>query len=97
MVADTSILQNCDVTSPNIGTIRASCDTSYQIQVTILCADECSNYTTISNGYSPLIVRGLDPGVRYIVTINAFDGIQVVFNDERVTKAITVINTTPSK
>ena len=80
------------MTSPSTGTIRISCDSSQQIQVTVLCADECNNLIVTSNGYSPLTVRGLDPGKRYIVTINLFDGNQVVLNNERVTKTIRVRN-----
>ena len=96
LLADTFILQNCDVTSPSTGTIRVSCDSSHQIQVTALCADECNDFIVTSNGYSPLTVRGLDPGKRYSVAIHVFDGNRVVLNGERVTKAITVINTTSS-
>ena len=97
LLTDTFILQNCDVTSLNIGTIIVSCDSSHQIQVIALCADECNNTIVISNGYSPLTVRGLDPVERYIVTINVFDGNQVVFRDERVAKTITVRGTALSK
>ena len=50
-----------------------------------------------SNGYSPLTVRELDPGKRYTVTINVFDGNQVVLNDKRITKTITVRSTTLGK
>ena len=92
MLADTFILQNCDVTSPSTGTIRVSCDLSHQIQVTVLCTDKCNNVIVTSNGYNPLTVRGLDPGKRYTVTINVFDGNQVLLNNERVTKTITVRN-----
>ena len=80
------------MTSPSFGTIRVSCDSPLQIQVTVLCTDECNNFIVTSNGYSPLTVRGLDPGKRYSVTINVFDGNQVVLNDKRVTKVITVKN-----
>ena len=80
------------MTSPSTGTIRISCDSSHQIQVSVLCADKCNNFIVTSNGYSPLTVRGLDPGERYTVTINVFDGNQVVLNDERVTTAIGVRN-----
>ena len=83
--------------SPSIGTIRVSCDSPHQIQVTILCAVECDKFVGTSNGYSPLIVRGLDPGIRYVVTISVYNGNQGVLSNERVTKTITVINTTPSK
>ena len=51
-----------------------------------------------SNGYSPLTVRGLDPGRRYSVTIGVFDGNnQEVLSYGRVKIIITVINITPSK
>ena len=50
-----------------------------------------------SNGSSPLTVRGLDPGMMYSVTINVFDGNQVVFMAQVVRKIITVINTTSGK
>ena len=81
------------MTSPStVGTIRISCDSSHQIQATVLCADDCNNFIVTSNGYSPLTVRGLDPGKRYTVTISVFDGNQVVLNNERVTKVITVRN-----
>ena len=85
------------MTSPSVGTIRVSCDSSYQIQVILLCADNCSNFIVTINGYSPLMVRGLDPGKRYTVTIKVFDGYQVVLNNERVTTAIEVRGTTSSK
>ena len=45
-----------------------------------------------SNGSSPLTVRGLDPGMMYSVTINVFDGNQVVLRGRVVRKIITVIN-----
>ena len=44
-----------------------------------------------SNGSSPLTVRGLDPGIMYSVTINVFNGNQVVFRNETVMKTITVM------
>ena len=97
LLVDTFILQNCDVTSPSVGTIRVSCDSSHQIIVYALCADKCNNYIVTSNGYSPLTVTGLDPGMRYTVTINVFDGNQVVLNNERVTKTITVRSAISSK
>ena len=97
MVADTFILQNCDVTSPSTGTIRASCDSSHQIQLTAICSFECNNFVVTSNGYTPLTVRGLDPGKRYSVTINLFDGNQVVLNNKRVITTITVRGTILSK
>ena len=50
-----------------------------------------------SNGSSPLTVRGFDPGMMYFVTINVFDGNQVVLRGRVVRKTITVVNTTSSK
>ena len=50
-----------------------------------------------SNGTSPLTLRGLDPGIRYSVIIDVFDGNRRVLNDETVAKVIRMINTTPSK
>ena len=97
LLADTFILQNCDVTSLNIGTIRVSCDSPHQIRVIVLCADECNNFIVTSNGSSPLTVTGLDPGKRYTVTINVFDGDHVVLNNKRVAKTITVVSTTLGK
>ena len=43
-----------------------------------------------SNGSSPLTVRGLDPGMMYSVTINVFDGNQIIFRDVMITANITV-------
>ena len=97
MFVDTYILRNCKVTSPSVGTIRVSCDSSHQIQVSIVCVHGCDKLSVTSNGYSPLTVMGLDPGKRYTVFINLFDGDQVGLNDERATQTITVISTTPSK
>ena len=91
MCTDTSILQNCDVTSPIIGNIRVSCDSSHQILVTLTCANNCSNPMVTSSGSSPLIVTRLDPGVTYSVTINVFDGDQVVLSCETVAKFIAVM------
>ena len=79
------------VTSPSIGTIRVSCDSSHQIIVTALCV-VCDNFIMTSNGYSPLTVRGLDPGMRYTVTINVFGRNQEELN---IQKTITVISTIP--
>ena len=45
-----------------------------------------------SNGSSPLTMRGLDPGMMYFVTINEFDGNQVVFSNQTVTVTITVMD-----
>ena len=50
-----------------------------------------------SNGYSPLTVSGLDPGKKYSVTINMYDGTQVILNNERVTETIAVRGTISSK
>ena len=44
-----------------------------------------------SNGSSPLTVKGLDPGMMYSVTINVFDGSQVVLRGRVVIKTITVL------
>ena len=45
-----------------------------------------------SNGYSPLNVTGLDPGIMYSVTINMFDGNQVVLSDQAIMRSITVMS-----
>ena len=92
MYSDTLVLQNCQVTSPSIGTVRVSCDSSHQIQVTLTCTNNCCNPTITSNGYSPLNVTGLDPGIMYSVTINVFDGNQVVLRDQTVMRTITVLS-----
>ena len=98
MFTDTFIIQNCEVTSPSVGTIRVSCDLSHQIQVSIVCVDnKCDKFAGGSNGYSPLTETGFDPGKVYTVFINVIDGNQVVSNDERITQTITVISTTSSK
>ena len=47
-----------------------------------------------SNGSSPLTVRGLDPGMMYSVTINVFDGNQVVLRGRVKRRTITVISAT---
>ena len=96
LYTDTLILQNCEVTSPSVGTIRVSCDSSHQIQVSIVCVLRCDKVAGGSNGYSPLTETGFDPGKVYIVFINLFDGNQVMLNDERITQTITVISTTSS-
>ena len=51
----------------------------------------------ISNGYSPLTMRGLDPGIMYSVIINVFDTNRVVVKDETVTKTVTVMGDKLSK
>ena len=90
ILSDTFILQNCTVTSSSIGTIRVSCDSSHQILVTLTCTNNCNNPMVTSNGSSPLTVRGLDPGMMYSVTINVFDGNQVVLRGQPVTSAVVV-------
>ena len=45
-----------------------------------------------SNGSSPLTMGGLDPGMMYSVTINVFDGNQVVLSNQTVTKTVTVMD-----
>ena len=50
-----------------------------------------------NNGNSPLTVRGLDPGIMYSVTINVFNGNQVVFRNETIMKTITVMGDQPGK
>ena len=80
------------MTSPSIGTIRVSCDSSHQILVTLTCTNNCSNPMVTSNGSSPLTVKGLDPGMMYSVKINVFDGNQVLLRDQMVIKTITVMN-----
>ena len=95
--ADSYILHHCTVTSPSIGTIRVSCDSSHQILVTLTCTNNCNNPMVTSNGNSPLTVRGLDPGMMYSVTINVFDGNQVVLSDQTVTLTITVMSNNSGK
>ena len=94
---DIFILQNCIVTSPSVGTIRVSCDSSHQILVTLTCTNNCTNPTVTSIGNSPLTVRGLDPGMRYSVTIKVFDGNRVVLRNQMVTKTIAVMGTDSGK
>ena len=89
---DTFVLQNCDVTSPSIGIIRVSCNSSHQIIVTLRCTNNCNNPMITSNGNSPLTVIGLDPGIIYTVSINVFDGNQVVLRDQTETRNITVMS-----
>ena len=85
------------MTSPSIGTIRVSCDSSHQILVTLTCTNNCNNPMVTSNGSSPLTVRGLDPGMMYSVMINVFDGNQLVLRGRVARKIITVMNTTSGK
>ena len=79
------------MTSSDVGTIIASCDSCHQILVTLTCTNNCNNPMVTSNGSSPLTVRGLDPGMMYFVTINEFDGNQVVFSNQTVIVNITVM------
>ena len=79
------------MTSPSIGTIRVSCDSSHQILVTLTRTNICNNPIMTSNGSSPLTVTGLDPGITYSVIINVFNGNQVVLRDYRVMSNITVM------
>ena len=88
----TFILQNCTVTSPSTGTIRVSCDSPYQIVVTLTCTDNCNNPMVTSIGSSPLTVRGVDPGMMYSVTINVFNDTRVLFMELKMTENITVMN-----
>ena len=92
LIADTFILQNCVVTSPSIGTIRVSCDSSHQIIVTLTCTNNCNNPMITSNGNSPLNVTELDPGIMYTVTINVFDGNQVIMSNQTEMRNITVMS-----
>ena len=69
---DTFILQNCHVTSPSIGTIRALCDSSHQIYITVTCTNNCTNPMVTASGNSPLTIGGLDPGIMYSIIINVF-------------------------
>ena len=88
----TTVLQNCKITSSSVGTITVSCDSPYQILVTLTCTNNCNNPMVTSIGSSPLTVRGLDPGMIYSVTINVFMDNQIVFEDLMITANITVIN-----
>ena len=91
IILDTFILQNCDVTSPSIGTIRVLCDSSHQILVNLTCSNNSSNCMVTGTGNNPLTITGLNPGVMYNVTIYVFDGSQVVFNNQVVMRTITVM------
>ena len=86
---DTSILQNCDITSPNTGIIRVSCNSCHQILVTVTCTN-CNPNMVTSSGSSPLAVGGLDPGMVYSVMINVFDDNEVIITNETVTTTVTV-------
>ena len=93
----TSILYNCSVISPSNGVISVSCDSSHQIQITLICTDNCTNPLLITYGNSPLTVRGLDPGIIYTVLINIFDGNEVVLRNYVVTQDIRVMGETSGK
>ena len=80
------------MTLSSTGTIRVSCDSSHQILVTLTCANNCNNPMVTSNGSSPRIVKGLDPGMMYSVMINVFDGNQVVFSNQTDILTITVMS-----
>ena len=86
---DTFVLQDCTVTSPSTGTITVSCDSPYQILVTLTCTNNCNNAMVTSNGSSPLTVRGLDPGMTYSVTINPLIN-QIILRDIVITVNITI-------
>ena len=87
---DTFMLKNCDVTSPNAGTVRVSCDISHPILVTLTCTNNCNNPMITTNGSSPLIVTGLDPGVTYSVTVTVFNDNEVGLSDQTLTQTVTV-------
>ena len=88
---DTTVLQNCRITSSSVGTITISCDSPYQILVTLTCAKDCNDPIVTSIGNSSFTVRGLDPGMIYSVTINVFDGNQVVFRELMIATHVTVM------
>ena len=90
---DTFILQNCNTTSPSIGTIRVSCDSSHQIKISLTCLYYCTNPMVTRSGIGPFTITDLDTGTTYFVHINVFDGNQVVLKDQAVTKNITFIST----
>ena len=90
---DTTVLQNCAVTSPIVGTITVSCDSPYQIKVTLTCIGNCNNPVVTIMGNSPLTLRGLDPGMMYSVTINVFNiNNQISLTNLMITANITVEN-----
>lgn len=87
--ADTYHLKSCNITSPNIGVIRISCDIPHQILVIVRHMYSYYYYTSV-NGSSPLTVNGLDPGETYSITVKVYDGNQVGLTDQIVTENITV-------
>ena len=88
----TTVLRDCTVTSPSAGTITISCDSPYQILVTLTCTNNCSNPMVTSIGSSPLTVRGLEPGMMYSVLINVFDNNQIILRNVTITANVTVKN-----
>ena len=86
----TFILHNCTVTSPSTGTIRVSCDSSHEILVTLTCTNNCNYPMVTYTGNSPIIVKGLDPGAVYSVTVEVSDGNQVGLAGQTVMESITV-------
>ena len=94
--ADTYVIKQCNVTSPSYGTVRISCDVPREVLATLTCNiydDNCNNPKVRAIGNGPFIVRGLDPGVMYYVTIT-FDTFyyrdEVGLTDQTVTATITV-------
>ena len=85
------------MTSLTVGTIRVSCDSPYQILVTLTCTDNCNNPMVAMIGSSPLTVQGLDPGMIYSVTINVFDDTLVLFSEFKITENITVMHSNLGK
>ena len=63
---------------------------SHEIQVTLKCTNNCTNPILITYGNSPVIIRELDPGKRYSVTINVYNGNQVGLKGQTVMETITV-------
>ena len=92
ILSDTFVLQNCTVTSPSMGNIRVSCDVPHEIIVTATCylSNNCDNSMVTVIGNSPVVVAGLDPGVRYSVTVNVFNDNQEGLPDQTVTQDLEV-------
>ena len=88
----TFILQNCNITSPSYGTIIVTCDSRYQIHITLTCND-CNVTMKTANGSSPHTVTDLDPGKLYSVNITVYSD-QVVLSNQTIMQNITVMNTT---
>ena len=89
--ADTFVLSHCNFSSPIIGIIRVSCNISHRILVNLRCIHNCIVPNVTEYGSSPLIVRGLDPGVRYNVIVHVFNDDEVGLNDQMLAKEITVL------